>query len=631
MIVGIGTDIVDLDRFRAMLERRPALLDRLFTAGERAYADLRNDPTERLAVRFATKEAALKAMGVGMGAADWHEIEVVRDDDGRPTLALHGRAARQAADLGIVDWQLTLSHSDLIAQALVVAVASTDDVLGAAAEVASVGRAVDAIPGDSRFGWEALDAAGLVGIVTPEQMDAIDREASDSVELLIARAGSAVARTAVGMLGGTYGRRVVVICGKGNNGNDGRDAARRLRDRGVLVIELDAAEMHGDLEIPECDLVIDAAYGTGFRGTWPAPIVPVGALVLAVDIPSGIDGRTGSCEGDVLVADATVTFAALKPGLVQGAGLSAAGDIVVSDIGLDTSRATAHLVGAAAVASWLPIGEVDAHKWQHATWIIAGSPGMGGAASLCAAAAARAGASYVRVSTPGGVATDLPVEAVRVDLRDPTESSGTIESIGSSESAWFAEVVAGLDRFASMVIGNGLGTEAHTAEQIRRVVVAASGRGLPTVVDADGLTALGLDAARFVGPTTVLTPHDGEYERLAGKRPGPDRITAARELAAVIGAIVLLKGPTTVVAAPDGRVLVSIAGDERLATAGTGDVLAGIIGALMARGVDPFPAAAAGAFIHGRAGALGWPRGLVASDLLTLIPAVIDELSRLRP
>ena len=610
MIIGIGTDLVDLDRFRSMLGRRPSLLERLFTPTEIAYAQLRTDPTERLAVRFATKEAVLKAMGVGLGAADWHDIETVRDDDGRPSVVVRGRAAELAHRLGIVDWQLTLSHSALVAQAVVVAIAATR----AAAMRSSTPYTGPVVPPDSRFGWRAVDADGAVPIVMPEEMQAIDREAREPVEVLIGRAGAAVARTALRMLGGAYGRRVVVVAGKGNNGNDGRDAARRLQARGVHVSVVDAAESPAVL--PDCDLVIDAAYGTGFRGTWSAPVVPAGALVLAVDIPSGIDGTTGERAGDVMVADATVTFAALKPGLVQGEGREFAGDLHVADIGLDTRRARAELVGAAAVAAWLPTPASDDHKWRHAVWVVAGAPGMGGAAALCAGAAARTGAGYVRVSTPGGPAADLPIEAVRVDL---------------PATDWSGDVIAGLDRFAALAIGNGLGTAASTADQIRRVVAAATGRGLPTVVDADALTALGTDVARFVGPSTILTPHDGEFQRLTGARPGRDRLAAARDLADDTGAVVLLKGGSTIVAAPDGHAYVSIAGDRRLATAGTGDVLAGVIAALSARGLDPVRAAAAGAFLHGRAGALGWPLGLVAGDLVSLLPAVLDELDRLRP
>lgn len=603
MILGIGNDLVDLDRFRRVLERRSGLIEKLFTAAERDYALRRSDPTERFAVRFAAKEAVLKAMGVGIGAADWHEIEVRRDEDGRPSLSLTGRAAALADQQGIRTWRLTLSHSEIVAQAVVVA-------LGADAATPMFGPVgAQALPQH-----DAIDGGGLVPIVTPEEMNAIDRAASESVEELIHRAGGAVARKALEMLGGAYGRRVVVLAGKGNNGNDGRDAATRLRAQGVHVTVVSAADAPEVL--PDCDLVIDAAYGTGFRGEWDAPIAPPGCLVLAVDIPSGIDGRNGSCVGDVLEADVTISFAALKPGNVFGDGLACSGELAVADIGLDTRNASAHLVGAAAVASWVPEPSSHAHKWQSAVWVVAGSPGMGGAASLCSGAAARTGAGYVRVSTPGGPAADLPIEAVRTDL---------------SAEAWATDVIADLARFNALVIGNGLGIAEITREQIRQVVAAATGRGVPTVVDADGLTALGTEVSRFVSETTVLTPHDGEFARLAGRAPGEDRIADARALAAESGAIVLLKGRSTVVAAPGGEVLVSIAGDQRLATAGTGDVLAGIIGALLACGVDPLRAAAGGAFIHGRAGALGWRRGLVAGDVIAHLPAVLDDLTFLRP
>ncbi|MEX1217257.1 MAG: NAD(P)H-hydrate dehydratase [Acidimicrobiales bacterium] len=612
MILGIGNDLVDLDRFRRVLERRPALLQRLFTAGEIDYAQRRSDPTERFAVRFAAKEAVLKAMGVGIGAVGWHEIEVLRHPDGQPSIALTGRAARLATELGIEGWRLTLSHSDLVAQAIVVAMGATT--FSAARRPAGT----FALPHINE-----IDGGGLVPIVTPAEMNEIDRTAPEPVEVLIDRAGREVARVALRMLGGTYGRRVVVLVGKGNNGNDGRVAAAQLRSRGVRVQLVDASAIDADDApevLPECDLVIDAAYGTGFRGGWNAPIASPGSLVLAVDIPSGIDGLTGSKAGAVLAADVTISFAALKPGNIFAEGLEASGDLLIGDVGLDTRSARTHLVGAAVVSSWIPEPPRDAHKWQTALWVVAGSPGMGGAAALCSGAAARVGAGYIRVSTPGGVlaevSSEFSIETVHTEL---------------PLSSWSSDVIADLHRFGALVIGNGIGVSANNAEQMRRVVAAATGRGLPTVVDADGLTALGTDAARFVSVTTVLTPHDGEFARLAGHAPGNDRIEAARNLAEQTGAIVLLKGRSTVVAAPDGQVLVSVAGDQRLATAGTGDVLAGIIGALMACGVEPFHAAAAGAFLHGRAGALGWHRGLVAGDVIAHLPAVLDELTFLRP
>ena len=186
----------------------------------------------------------------------------------------------------------------------------------------------------------------------------------------------------------------------------------------------------------------------------------------------------------------------------------------------------------------------------------------------------------------------------------------------------------GLDRFGALVIGNGLGTDDATREQIRAVLAAPDQVRVPTVVDADGLTALGLQADGLVGPHTILTPHDGEFARLDGAPPGADRLGAARRLAERLGCVVLLKGGPTVVAGPGGDVLVVASGDARLATAGTGDVLAGLIGALCARGLDPWHAAAAGAFLHGSAAALGWRDGFVARDLIDHLPQAIDRLVR---
>ncbi|MCU0312237.1 MAG: NAD(P)H-hydrate dehydratase [Acidimicrobiales bacterium] len=608
MIVGLGVDVVDLERFGAVLARRPGVAERLFTDAERAYAEQGRDPVERLAVRFAAKEAALKALGVGIGPAGWHDVEVVRGDAGRPSLVLRGGAAERAEALGVTAVEVTLTHGDLVAAAVVVAERAPDPGRGVPGPGAAAGRP----PAPVDLGVGLPTAGGLVPIVTPAEMGAVDAAAPEPVDVLIGRAGGAVARAAISMMGGGYGRRVVILEGKGNNGNDGREAARRLRRLGVRVVELDVAE--APAQLPPADLVVDAAFGTGFRGEFAAPTVDPDTPVLAVDIPSGVDGLTGEPSERVLAATATVTFAALKPGLVVAPGVDLAGQVVVADIGLDVSGATAHLVGGAAVAGWLADTVPAAHKWRSAVWIVAGSPGMSGAAALCAAAAARSGAGYVRLSTPGGLPRGAPVEAVLTDL--PGEG-------------WASAVVGDLDRFRALVVGNGLGTAAGTIDEVRRLVAAAAERGLPTVVDADGITALGRDAAGVVGPTTVLTPHDGEFARLAGAPPGPDRVEAARRLASDVGAVVLLKGRATVVAAPDGEVLVSTTGDRRLATAGTGDVLAGVIGALLAQGLPPLRAAAAGAFLHGRAGALGWPRGLVAGDLPGAVPAALAEVTAL--
>jgi ADP-dependent NAD(P)H-hydrate dehydratase / NAD(P)H-hydrate epimerase len=492
----------------------------------------------------------------------------------------------------------------------------------------------------------------MLPVLTPAEMGAVDAAAPEPVEVLIGRAGAATARQAIDLLGGTYGRRVVVVAGKGNNGNDGRDAAARLRRRGVLVTEIPAAE--APRRLPPADLVIDAAYGTGFRGEYEAPD-PAGAPVLAVDIPSGVDGLTGqvAAGGDgaesradsrddtrsdtrggpdghdvggdegagdgspvaAVRADRTITFAALKPGLLFHPGRELAGAVVLADIGLDVSGARIGVVEAADVAGWLPARPPDAHKWRSAVVLAAGSAGMAGAAHLAARAAQRAGAGMVRVASPG----------IDQDPGLPTEAVG----IPVPPAGWDVPVLAQLDRARALVIGPGLGLGAPAEAVVHHLVASA---GVPVVVDGDGLTALGGRAADVIGrrtASTVLTPHDGEYARLAGHPPAADRIAEARALAATTGAVVLLKGATTVVADPGGQVLLSTAGDARLATAGTGDVLSGVIGALLAQGVDAFAAAAAGAWLHGRAAESGPPRGLVASDVVDGLPTVLAALDAL--
>jgi ADP-dependent NAD(P)H-hydrate dehydratase / NAD(P)H-hydrate epimerase len=451
----------------------------------------------------------------------------------------------------------------------------------------------------------------MLPIVTPEEMAAIDSASPVSSDVLIERAGAAVAWAARRMLGGAYGRTVNVLCGTGNNGSDGRVAARHLEAKGVRVRVFDVSTCPAVL--PSADLVIDAAFGTGFHGSWSPPDVG-DTPVLAVDIPSGVDALTGDIGGDVLAASHTVTFGALKPGLLMPPGSALAGELELADIGLDIGWARANLVQGADVVDWWPERDEYAHKWQSAVRIVAGSSTMTGAPRLVAHAAMRSGAGMVHLSIPGMTLTDAPIEIVQKPL--PT-------------TAWADAALASLDRFHSIVVGPGLGRSDDTAANVRRLVVEAP---LPMVIDGDGLFALGWSSEgattllRRRSVPTILTPHDGEYALLSGSQPGVDRMVAARRLAADSGCTVLLKGAATIVADPGGDALVVTAGDARLATAGTGDVLSGIIGALLAGGMRPLHAAAAGAWVHGQAGRRGQRHGLVASDLPDLIPAVLEDL-----
>jgi NAD(P)H-hydrate epimerase len=436
--------------------------------------------------------------------------------------------------------------------------------------------------------------------------------AHTSIDDLVARAGAAVAVRARRMLGGGYGKRVIVVAGKGHNGDDGRVAARLLGRSGAVVTVIDAANAPDPL--PPADLVIDAAYGTGFRGTYAAPQPTARTPILAVDIPSGLNADTGIASSGTVLATETVTFQAYKPGLLLADGPRHAGVVHVADIGIAITPPSAYLVDDSDVAGCVPRRPSDSHKWKSALFICAGSPGMRGAPALCADAAVRSGAGMVRLGVPGGIGDrPVPVEIVEAVL----------PAVGFEEA-----VLAEIDRFRVLVMGPGIGRSEPTVASVRAIVDRAP---IPLLLDADGIVALGPLAeagprlARRLAPT-ILTPHDGEYTALVGSPPGDDRTAAARSLARSTGAVVLLKGPTTVVADPDGEVRYVTAGSSVLATAGTGDVLSGVIGALVARGMAPLVAAAVGAHVHGLAAQRGYREGLVASDLPLLVAATLSEL-----
>jgi len=456
----------------------------------------------------------------------------------------------------------------------------------------------------------------MIPVLTPQEMADVDRQAPEAVEVLVGRAGAAVAKMAARLLGGVYGKSIVVVAGKGNNGADGRVAAALLSASGARVQLLEAAELAPGQALPPAQLVIDAAYGTGLERAYLPPS-PGSSPVLAVDIPSGLSGSTGEVVegGGSLGAVATVTFASLKPGLLLGSGPALAGDIEVAGIGLGKlagAAARCWLVEDGDVPALVPARAREANKWQAAVRVVAGSPGMTGAPWLASRAALRAGAGYVQLSMPGVDPSVLPPGEL---VHHPAPASG-----------WDKEALEGLSRVKALVIGPGLGPV--SGGEVGLVVASAP---VPVVVDADGLNAIGtLEGLRAIverrSEPTVITPHVGELTRLAGHPPGPDHLAAARDAAARSGAIVLLKGSTTVVAAPDGSALMSSSGDSRLATAGTGDVLSGMIGAFIARGVPAFEAAALASHVHGRAARTGYSQGLVASDLPDLVASWLSGL-----
>jgi len=429
----------------------------------------------------------------------------------------------------------------------------------------------------------------------------------DSVPELMERAGTAVAREA--MLAFPAARRFACVCGGGSNGGDGRVAARVLREAGL--------EADDTTDVDGYDVVVDALFGTGFSGE-PRPeaasligrINDVDAAVVSVDLPSGVDASTGEVVGAAVDADLTVTFHAPKLGLVVAPGRFHVGRVVVADIGLDVVP-TEHSRATTDVLRSVPLRrDGDTKYTSGAVLVVGGQPGMTGAAALTARAAFRADAGYVALAVPDEslpVVETLLLEAVKTGWRD--------------DSA--VEAIAGLaERAGALAIGPGLGRGEARRVLVRELLERLE---LPAVVDADALFEL--EPVERDAPT-VLTPHAGELARLLGTDSSwvdAHRLTAARKAAERFDAVVLLKGPDTIVAAPEGGVVVSDWGPPALATAGTGDVLTGIVAAFLAKGLEPAVAAAAGAVAHGRAAELAPRRaGLVASDLLDAIPLALE-------
>jgi NAD(P)H-hydrate epimerase len=503
-------------------------------------------------------------------------------------------------------------------------------------------------------------------VLSPQEAVDLDRETQASgipADVLMERAGRAVARAVVDLMGGTYGRRVVVVSGKGNNGGDGFVAARHLARWGVAVsvLTVDPPEGYRDpaaadlsrlgevgvrvrtcspallaRELARADVAVDAIFGTGFRGIpedrWAAAIAGLneGAPpVVAVDIPSGVDGSTGAVDGEAVWSDLTVTFGAAKAGAVLMPGAERTGALRVVDIGFpdDLLHTDVFLTEPADVRATLPVRPVDSHKRASGVLVVvAGSREMTGAVSLIAQAAGRIGTGLVIVAAPRSI---LPVvqataiEAVFVSL--PETADGTVAADG------LGPVLDAVGRAYALAIGPGLTQQPETAGFVRDVVGACP---VPVVVDADGLNAFSGRASDLHDRKSdaVLTPHVGEFGRLTGVSAhelDADRLHHARALASATNAVALLKGSRTVIASPDGGVRVNPTGSPVLATAGSGDVLTGLIGGLLARGLDPADAAASGAYLHGLAGVLAGRdtgEGTVAGDLVARIPEAVAEV-----
>ena len=424
---------------------------------------------------------------------------------------------------------------------------------------------------------------------------------------LMERAGAAVAAEVLCAF--PEARRIAAVCGGGANGGDGRIAARILRESGRDVVETD--------DPSNVDLVLDALFGTGFhrapRAEAAAAIERInacGAPVVAVDVPSGVDASTGETAGAAVDADLTVTFHARKVGLVVAPGRFHAGRVVVADIGLEAAP-TAVVRGTPALLDRVPRrGARDTKFSSGSLLVVGGAPGTTSAAALTATAAMRADAGYVTLAVP---AAALPVaEALALEpVKRGFEWANAADSLESDVA-----------RSSALAVGPGLGRSDEARALVRTLLGTSS---LPVVVDADGL--FGLEPAPRDAPT-ILTPHAGELARLLEVESAwvaAHRLEAAARAAERFGAVVLLKGADTIVCAPDGRTVVCDTGPSSLATAGTGDVLTGIFGAFLAKGLDAVDAAAAAAVAHGLAArAVPHQAGLVASDVAAALPAILD-------
>jgi hydroxyethylthiazole kinase-like uncharacterized protein yjeF len=459
-------------------------------------------------------------------------------------------------------------------------------------------------------------------LLSPDAMRAAEATAiagGTPARLLMERAATAAAQTIRAFC---PAGEALVLCGPGNNGGDGYGVALALAAAGVRVTVAADSLPLGDpaaalaalwtgpviplSAVKGSPLVIDALFGTGLSR--PLPAAAQAALdacrgtgtVVALDIASGIDAATGAALGTPLPADLTVAFGAQKPGHVLAQGRRASGRVVTADIGVPVT-CNLHLVAPPRRTGLA----ADVHKYRRgAVLVVEGDPAHGGAARLTALAALRAGAGLVTLAGPGQGA---PADAIM--RRSDTEARAMLAD----------------PRLTAIAIGPGLADAPRGQDWLMTLLAGAT----PLVVDAG---ALGINlgargiAAQFASASAplVLTPHQGEFTRIFGA-PGADRIAAVRAAAAAANAVVMLKGAETIIAAPDGRAAINFHAALWLATAGSGDVLTGIVAALLAQGHPPFEAACMAAWLHGDAGHRGGP-GLIADDIPALLPQVLAAL-----
>lgn len=511
-------------------------------------------------------------------------------------------------------------------------------------------------------------------IATAEEMRRLDRMAIENLGIpgvvLMENAGLKVVEVISRVLGDLTGKKITVMTGKGNNGGDGFVIARHLINQGVEVktlllanpeeisgdakINLDILQKMGHKVYPAVnanslnivrvalvytDLIVDAIYGTGFKGELSEHVGRVVEAVneskkpvVAVDIPSGVEGDTGKVTGPCIRATHTVTFALPKLGNILQPGAEYGGELHTADISIPKLLVNAlglkcRLVTGDLVRSLIPGRNTGTHKGSCGrVAVIGGSEGLTGAAALAGMAALRAGAGLVTLGIPRGLNALMEIKLTEV-MTNPLPDTGR-KTLGPEALEPIRQMASGADVLA---IGPGLSQDGSTVELVHNLLPQLS---VPMVIDADALNALAKqpELIKQLKAPAVFTPHPGEMARLLGvsiPEIQTDRLKTAQAAAQDWKAVLVLKGAKTIVACPDGRTYINSTGNPGMATGGTGDVLTGVIAALIAQGLKPEEAAFAGVYIHGLAGdyllgQLGM-LGMVAGDLLNALPIVTRE------
>lgn len=510
----------------------------------------------------------------------------------------------------------------------------------------------------------------MLRLVTTAQMRSLEQETAQlglPGPALMENAGRAVSDVIRGRFSPRDYRHALIVVGPGNNGGDGLVTARHLHDagyrvmiyaaaraaredakvlllrqRGIPLVSLaeDPALTRFRLMLDDAALVVDAVFGTGTMR--PAEGALAGLLdvlaqaagtkkVIAIDLPSGVNADTGAVTPHAAAASVTVALGCPKRGLVLGEAVDRVGEIVVTDIGIPATlgrEETTFYATTSAIAPRLPVRPPSGHKGTFGrVMIVAGSALYTGAPVLAALGSERSGAGLVTLACPASVRASLAAHTLESTFL-PLPDDGA----GALGPAAVDPLIAALDDYRALLIGPGLGRAPATADFLAALLPRLKDRGRPLVIDADALTLLSAWPRWWerLAPETILTPHAGEMARLVGAQSSEDRLDLARHSAATWGTVVVFKGAYSIVADPAGRLVVLPFANPALATAGTGDVLAGTILGLLGQGLDPFDAAVVGGFVHGTAGQIVQrrigPAGALAHDLAAALPAALREI-----